>query len=292
MDHHRAVILHKSAYNWIEGRSLNSVFVALALAGGYPFAIEPNIVHLNRYVISLPALPPAFHGFTIAHLTDFHLGPLVSASYVENIVERANALRPDLIVCTGDYVRQRNSREEIDQVWPLLSRLQARHGVFSVLGNHDHWADTERSLYWLERSGQNIRHQCREISRGKERILFGGAGDYWEDELRIDEIFSNSDEGECRILLSHNPDSMDSNYETNLSLVLSGHTHGGQVVVPFAGPPILPVKNKRYASGLIATARGPLFISRGLGWSILPIRFNCPPEIALLKLLCAHSEQA
>jgi len=242
-------------------------------------------VQVNRYKIPIANLPPSFHGITIAHLTDLHLGFLVSESFVEGIVHRTNRLRTDVIVCTGDYVHERNTIGEIEKVWPILSKLKARYGVYSVLGNHDHWADSDRSLYWLERTVQNIRHKCKPIYKGKDRILIGGAGDYWEDELKIDKVFSCSDENECRLLLSHNPDSVDTVFNTPLSLVLSGHTHGGQVVIPFFGPPMLPVKNKDYSSGLIATHRTQLFISRGIGWAIYPVRFNCYPEIAVLELV-------
>ena len=258
---------------------------ATALLGSYPVLIERNIVQVNRYKIPIANLPPSFHGFTLAQLTDLHLGFLVSESFVEGIVNRTNRLRTDLIVCTGDYVHERNTIQQIDKVWPILSKLEAKHGVYSVLGNHDHWADSDRSLYWLKRTGQNIRHECKSIYKGSDRILIGGAGDYWEDELKIDKAFSCSDENECRLLLSHNPDSVDSVFNTTLSLVLSGHTHGGQVVIPFFGPPILPVKNKDYSSGLIATHKTQLFISRGIGWTIYPIRFNCYPEIAVLELV-------
>lgn len=204
---------------------------------------------------------------------------------IEGVVDRTNRLRSDLIVCTGGYVHARNTLGEIEAVWPILSKLTARHCVCSVLGNHDHWADLDRSLYWLARTGQGIRHACKPIYQGRDRILIGGAGDYWEDELKIDQVFSLSDDKDCRLLLSHNPDAMDTDFNTPLSLVITGHTHGGQVVVPFFGPPVLPVKNKAYSSGLITTPKTRLFISRGIGWAIYPIRFNCYPEIAALELV-------
>jgi uncharacterized protein len=256
---------------------------ASALLASYPVFIERHWVQINRYRIAVPNLPKAFNGFRVVHLTDLHLGFLVSKAFVENVIHKANRLKPDMIVCTGDYVHARNSTIEIDTVWPMMSKLRANYGVYSILGNHDHWADTERSLQWLQRSGQNIRHTCKPVYKGGERIIIGGAGDYWEDELNIDECFANSDEGDCRILLTHNPDSVDTAFETPLSLILSGHTHGGQVSIPFYGPPMLPVKNKRYSSGLIDTEKGNLFISKGIGWSIYPIRFNCYPEIAVLE---------
>ena len=258
---------------------------ATVLAASYPLFIERRWVQVNRYRVPIANLPPAFHGFTIAQLTDIHLGLLVSDAFVEQIVARTNALGVDLIACTGDYVHARNTTTEIDRVWPILSRLRAPHGVLSVLGNHDHWADLERSLYWMERSGQGLRHSHRLIERGGQRLVIGGAGDLWEDTLGIDQAFADSDADGCRILLSHNPDSVDMHFDTDIALTLSGHTHGGQLVLPFYGPPVLPVANKRYSSGLIATARSQLFISRGLGWAIVPVRFNCYPEIAVLELL-------
>jgi uncharacterized protein len=255
-----------------------------ALLAGYPVFIERNWVQINNYRLSVPSLPKAFNGFRVVHLTDLHLGYLVSESFIREVIHKANRLKPDIIVCTGDYVHASNTTKEIDTVWPILSTLKARYGVYSILGNHDHWADTEKSLQWLQRTGQSVRHTCKPIYRGKERILIGGAGDYWEDELNIDLSFSSSDEGDCRILLTHNPDSVDTDFETPLALILSGHTHGGQVSIPFLGPPVLPVKNKKYASGLIETEKGPLFISKGIGWTIYPIRINCYPEIAVHEL--------
>ena len=267
-------------------------FLRLSLYGGvaslvasYSVFIERNLVQINRYKVPIDDLPDNFHGFKLVQLTDLHLGFMVSESFIEGVVQKAKALNPDVIVCTGDYVHAKNTKAEINKVWPILSKLEAKYGVFSVLGNHDHWADSESSLNWLERSGQNIRHQCKAIYKGKDRIIIGGSGDYWEDELNIDKAFSSSDEGDCRILLAHNPDSVDTKYKTPLSLVLSGHTHGGQVVIPFYGPLVLPVQNKRYSSGLIETQNTKLFISRGIGWAIYPVRFNCYPEIAVLELI-------
>ncbi len=257
---------------------------AAALAGSYPTCIERNILTTNYYKIIIPDLPTAFNGFSIAHLTDIHFGLFVSKSFVEKIVRKTNRLNTDITVCTGDYVHARNTTQEIDAVWPILTKLTATHGVYSVLGNHDHWADSERSKYWLNRSGQDLRHKCISIRKGSDAVFIGGAGDLWEDSLDIDKTFSDTDENACRILLSHNPDSVDSNFKTKVSLVLSGHTHGGQVRFPFYGAPVLPVANKKYSSGIIETPTTKLFISRGIGWAIVPIRFNCLPEIAVITL--------
>lgn len=255
------------------------------LLASYPFFIERHLVQMNEYKIVLPSLPKLFDGFRVVHLTDIHHGILTSQSFVKRIIDKTNNLKPDAIVCTGDYVNAKNSQNEINQVWPILSHLSAKEGVYAVLGNHDHWADGELSLDWLEKSGQSVRHTSRAIVRGKDRIVIGGSGDLWEDELGIDKAFKSSDDKDFRILLSHNPDAADRYFKTPIDLMLSGHTHGGQISIPFAGPPVLPVQNKEYAHGLIKTGKTTLFISKGIGWSTLPVRFNCLPEIAVLHLV-------
>jgi predicted MPP superfamily phosphohydrolase len=130
-----------------------------------------------------------------------------------------------------------------------------------------------------------VRQKAKPIIRGDESVWIGGAGDYGEDEIGIDKAFQHVVDKECKILLSHNPDSADTYFEAQVDLMISGHTHGGQVNIPFVGPPIFPVKNKSYSSGFIRTGRTNLYISRGLGWAILPIRFNCYPEISVLILI-------
>ncbi len=255
-----------------------------ALIASYPFCIERYIFQVNTYRIPVSNLPSNFNGFTIVQLTDLHYGFLMPLRVVEKIIYKINTLQKDVIVCTGDYVLERNGTTQIDTVWPHLMKLRANSGVYSVLGNHDHWGDTERSLYWLEKSGQNIRHKAVPIIKGEEKIWLGGAGDYLEDNLDIDKAFQHVPRSECKILLSHNPDSADTDFKTRIDLMISGHTHGGQVIIPFVGPPILPVKNKSYSSGFIRTGKTHLYISRGLGWAMLPVRFNCLPEISILKL--------
>lgn len=156
-----------------------------ALAASYPTLIERNIVQINHYTIPITTLPPAFHGFRIAQLTDLHHGFLVSESFLKGVIKRTNDLHPDMVVCTGDYVHARNSKSEIDRVWPIMAELRVKEGVYSVLGNHDHWADAQRSLYWLNQTGQNIRHSCKAIHRGNESIIIGGSGDRAQDRYGL-----------------------------------------------------------------------------------------------------------
>ena len=263
---------------------------SVGLMASYPVFIERNIVLTNYYRIPVSNLPTKFSGFRVVHLTDFHYGPLVSLNFIRNVVDRANRLKPDLIVCTGDYVHERNSTRQIDEVWPILSQLKAPFGIYSVLGNHDHWADTARSDYWLKKTRQDLRHKSIRIERDGCCFWLAGAGDFWEDHQNLDKLLSPIPETDCRIVPAHNPDTADTKYASRIDLMLSGHTHGGQVQIPFIGAPALPVRNKNYSSGLKTSPRGcKVFISKGIGWAIYPVRFNCFPEIAEIELISEHN---
>jgi hypothetical protein len=265
---------------------LGGVFGTAGLVASYPVCIERYLILTNLYRVPVPNLPTAFSGLRIAHLTDLHYGFLVPLAVIRHVVHRANELAPDLIVCTGDYVHEKGATTEIDAVWPLLAQLGAPLGVHSVLGNHDHWADTARSREWLHETNQDLRHRVKVIEKAGQRLWLGGAGDLWEDHGNLDQILGGIPDSDCRIFLAHNPDTADTEFSARVDLMISGHTHGGQVVIPFMGPPILPVRNKTYSSGLKTSPRGMnVFISRGIGWAIYPVRFNCPPEIAVLELV-------
>ena len=117
-----------------------------------------------------------------------------------------------------------------------------------VFGNHDHWADTGRSQHWLSQSGQDLRHKIVPIDKNGSRIWLVGAGDLWEDHKELDELLSGIPESDCRIVLAHNPDTADTEFLSRVDLMICGHTHGGQVSIPFVGTPVLPVRNKTYSS--------------------------------------------
>ncbi len=255
-----------------------------ALLASYSLFFERFSFQINTYDIAVPNLPKIFTNFRITHLTDLHHGLFMPLTIIRYLIDKANSLGSDIIVCTGDYVNEKNGIGEIDSIWPELMRLEAKYGVYSVLGNHDHWADTDRSLYWLNRSGQNIRHRSVPIKKDDRCFWIGGAGDYLEDEFGADKAFRHAPAGDCKILLAHNPDSADIRSEVRVDLMISGHTHGGQVRIPFYGAPMVPVNNKIYTSGFIKAGAVNLFISRGLGTVLFPVRFNCYPEISVLKL--------
>ncbi|MBI5440721.1 MAG: hypothetical protein HY900_05860 [Deltaproteobacteria bacterium] len=145
------------------------------------------------------------------------------------------------------------------------------------------------SIHGREGSGtcpKAMIHKVRSLERGGKTVWIAGAGDLWEDHRDVDVLLRGIPEADCRIVLAHNPDTADTGFGGRTDLMISGHTHGGQVNIPFLGPPVLPVRNKTYSSGLKTSTRGArVFISRGIGWAIYPVRFNCPPEIAVLELV-------
>lgn len=256
-----------------------------ALIASYPLFIERSLVQVNRYRVPVARLPAAFEGFTIVQLTDLHYGPLVPFSQMLRVIERANSIPRDIIVCTGDYIHENNSGYKIEKIWPLLGTLKAPLGVFSVLGNHDHWADTEQSMYWMDKTGQNLRHKIHKIEKNGQSLWLAGAGDLWMDHFNIDLLLKPVPQDDCRIVLAHNPDTADTVFDSRPDLFISGHTHGGQINIPLLGTPVLPVNNKNYSFGLKRSPGNiPVFISRGIGWAIYPVRFNCFPEIAVLTL--------
>lgn len=252
------------------------------LLASYVVFFERYFFEVNTYKVPVTRLPKEFEGFRIAQLTDIHYGSLPHA-VVDSVIQKTKTLKVDLIALTGDYIYS-NLVEEIKPVWELLGQLEASEGVYSVLGNHDLYKDNEDSLEALERSKQNIRHKSKAITKKGKRIWIGGAGDLKTDELGIDKTFAGVDTQECKILLAHNPDTVKTNFLTRVDLVIAGHTHGGQIVIPFYGPLVLPKGSKKYDRGFFRTPKGNLFISKGIGTSTFPVRFNCPPEITILEL--------
>ena len=257
------------------------------LATGYPVLVERVMVQVNHYDIPIVGLAPPFDGFRLVHLSDLHYAEFTSASWLGRVLDRAQEEAGDLIVLTGDYVHARKTREQLDTIWPELTRIDAPFGVRMVLGNHDHWADSDHALGLLEASGRSLRNRAEVLRKDGAELVLAGTGDLWEDEVRIDETLAGQDPASPRIVLAHNPDTADLPHRERVDLFVCGHTHGGQVRLPVLGAPILAVANKAYDQGLRWSARSRLFINRGIGWAGLPIRQNCPPEIAVLHLRAA-----
>ncbi len=278
------------------------VWSGTALAAGgvaYPALIEPSRVVVNHVPLRIPDLPAAWEGMIVAHLTDLHRSRYVSAKYLADCVARVNALQPDLIVFTGDYLTHARSprREHVygdaaeadgyaRDAAECLGRAQSRYGVFASLGNHDHWYDSAKVTRLIEAAGVPVlRNQSVAVPIRGERLPLVGLGDMWTEPPDFPRAFAGVD-APFTLVLMHNPDSFEHWSQPGCQLVLAGHTHGGQVNIPFIGPPIVPsLYGQKYAHGLFQRGAAHMYVNRGLGCIFPAIRFNCRPEIAVLHLL-------
>jgi len=265
------------------------------LAGGtlYACGIEPTWLRRRALTVSLPALPRAFAGYRIAQLSDLHVGSGVSRAFLEHAVSVANASRPDLAVVTGDLVDDKGLDGAAEQAAAILSGLRARHGVCAVLGNHDTGAffpldkvalGAVRHLEGvLDRAGIDLlENESRVHEREGGRLRVTGLGDLWSGRFAPGRTQVTEPKGVC-IALSHNPDTAPELARRGTNLILSGHTHGGQVNLPFFGPPYLPVRRKQFIAGPYAVGRAKLYVNSGLGYSHR-IRFRARPEVTILTL--------
>ncbi len=256
---------------------------AVTALAGYP-VWETRHLMINRLTIPVPQLPESFAGMKIAFIADTHVGPFLSTGYLRQVVDKVNALGADLIALGGDYVHR-----ESKYVAPAaleLARLSAPLGVFSILGNHDYYAG--RILTLAEFAKNHIPclvNSGQRITRGTESFWLAGVDDLCRGNPQPEMALQGVRPGEAIIMLSHSPDVAETLDDDRVGLMLSGHTHGGQVRLPLIGCPIIPSQyGQKYASGLVKAPKTNCFVTRGVGTIFPPVRLNCPPEISLLTL--------
>lgn len=279
---------------------------SVAASGGvgglaaYSLFYEPHRVPVTRTSLKIAGLPESMNGLRIVQLTDLHLGPWISREFVRSVVDRANRLEPDLIALTGDYVHQ-----SPDYIWPVaaeLGRLRAKGGVAAVLGNHDWWESAELFREHFDRFGiplidnnRLILTPERRLERSaREGLCIAGVGDLWEDDIKFSSALGGVPDAMPRVVLSHNPDVAEmtelAGGSYRADLLLAGHTHGGQVGFPVVGTPVIPSRyGQKYARGLVQGPACPVYVSRGVGTTGLPVRFRVPPEIAVITLTSGGS---
>lgn len=256
-----------------------------ALGIAYGYNVEPHRIQVERVALALPRLPGAFDGLTIAHLSDLHLGPYVSEEHLLRAVQMTNALKPDVIALTGDLVN--SSWRFIQPCAEIISKFEAPLGVYAVLGNHDYWVGfLELMLQQMQKARVTLlRNQAIPLTRGRSTIYLVGIDDLLQRLANVRRALDRVPSNACKIALMHEPDFADISAQAEIDLQLSGHSHGGQVRLPFIGPLVLPKYGKKYPMGLYRVGNFTrLYTTRGVG--VLPpaVRFNCPPEITLLTL--------
>jgi predicted MPP superfamily phosphohydrolase len=237
--------------------------------------------------LAIPNLPPKLVGLRIAHLSDLHMSGRIAKSYFEQVAACVNESDPDLIAITGDIV-ERNAC--IDWIPDTLARLRAPGGVHYVLGNHDRKVDKRWLTIALAEAGLvHLGGQTRTVKLRNHDVLLAGNELPWHG--RPPEVAEASDTHGpghvLRVVLTHTPDQFGWAQANNFDLMMAGHTHGGQVCLPYRGAVLVPsLHGARYAEGVFRAGRTVMHVSRGTA-SLSPLRYNCPPEIAVLVLQSA-----
>jgi uncharacterized protein len=285
---------------WALPRKLTTsrrTFLKRLLAAGVVFSgfsfWEAHEAVIERITIRLHKLPAAFDGFTIAQLTDLHYDEYLHQSYFRDIVARVNGLRPDLIALTGDYVttpildryRRQAAQKQAPPCAAVMAGLDAPHGVFAVLGNHDHYCGPDIVMDAFR--AQNVPvliNEARPIERGGERIWICGVDSVFGRSYRPKKALAAAPAEQCRMVLLHEPDRADDVSQLGADFMMAGHSHGGQVRIPLLGAPVLPSQGRKYPIGLRTVNGMKLYTNRGVGVIHLPLRFHCPPEITLYTL--------
>ena len=246
---------------------------------------ESGEVSVERIPIPLKRLPAVFEGFTIAQISDIHLLPYTRPEFVKKAVAVTNSLNPDVTVLTGDYVWRDN--EAMFELTPIIAALNARHGVFGILGNHDYWLDVDPVIEGFRQARIPLLvNEHVPITIGGDTLVLAGLDDGWAGHPDLDTALDGAQANAPVILLLHEPDLADAyGPDGRCVLQLSGHSHGGQVRLPGTGALILPYLGQKYDFGLYQINDMWLYTNRGLGNISVPMRLNCAPEVTLFTLM-------
>ncbi len=260
-------------------------------AGAYTRWVEPFWPEFHEVNMPIPRLSQVFHGFRITHLTDLHVSDIVPMSYLREVVDRVNELGTDLIVITGDLVMHSDCR--VDDAIDLISRLKVRKIV--TFGNHDYdifrpgqgrpsTGVADALQKGLEQIGCVVlRNGATTITHVGETFTVVGLEDLWSGLFDPARAFAGITPEQPVIALSHNPDTVPQLEPFKPGLILCGHTHGGQVRLPFFGPILLPVSHREWSQGYFRLKESRLYVSRAVGY-LRKVRFCCRPEVPTFRL--------
>lgn len=264
--------------------------LALALLGlAYAVFVEPRRLVVRPVTIAPPGWPAALDRLLVVVLSDIHTGsPGMSTARLEEVVARVNEARPDLVLLAGDYVIHGVVGGRFvppDVTARVLGRIDARLGTYAVLGNHDWWQGRrEVEGAFLAAGIPVLDDRARAVGDGDARFWVVGVSDLWEGPHDWRRALAQVTDDRPVVLFTHNPD-LFPELPARVALTVAGHTHGGQVSLPLLGPPVVPSSfGKRYAAGHVVEDGRHLFVTPGIGTSILPVRFNVPPEVSVLSL--------
>lgn len=255
--------------------------IVIIILGVWAFLIEPSILKVS--IINLKN--NHLKGLKVVFIGDLHVKPY-QKKHLKNIVKKISEQHPDLILCIGDFVsgHKKSQSLSIEEITQELSVLKPKYGFYTTLGNHDWWQGGENIEKVLEESGIIVLgNENITININDKKLCIAGIEDLSTKGVDIEKALKNIHQPS--ILLSHSPDVFPLiNKQNKIDLVLAGHTHGGQVRFPFIGPLIVPSDyGNKYAQGLIEESNHIMFVTKGIGTSIIPVRFNCTPEIVVIN---------
>ncbi len=273
-----------------------AVLTSNAWRTAYENATGPDRILISMYEMDIIDLHPGLNGLRIVQLTDIHHGPWLPIEFVEAVVEKTNNLKPDIVALTGDYVV--NSPRYIKPVVDALKKLTPHIATVAVLGNHDWWeggqaivdAFEKAKIPLLDNKRLMLTPDRKLVPDARQGLCLAGVGDPWADKVDFDAALADVPGHMPRILLSHNPDCAEDRHflkmRYRVDLMLSGHTHGGQVCFPGNRQPVLPkIRKNKSARGLVFGPQCPVYISRGIGTAGVPLRLGADPEIAVFDLV-------
>ena len=274
--------------------SLVAIVLLLAFVVFWAFLVEPNRLVVRQQAIQIDNWPQELKGLRIAVISDIHAGgSFIDEKKLQTIVERTNELHPELIVILGDYMSGNGGtsrRIEPEVFGPVLKNLSAPLGVYSVLGNHDWWYNGNKVRRGLESNGIKVLDdEVMQINARGTSLWLVGLADLWTRAPQttadhIAETVNRVPQGAPMIALTHNPDIFP-RLPSRVPLLIAGHTHGGQVRFPVIGTVVQASRyGDRYIAGHVFENGHHLFVTSGIGTSIMPVRFGVPPEIVLLTI--------
>ena len=258
--------------------------VAVAATSAYASLVEPYYYWISETDVFIRDLPERFENFRITQLTDIHHSRILGIDQVRRVVALAQQTKPDVFVLTGDYTT--TYRRFIEPCAEALAALSAPEGVWAVLGNHDYYTDPELTTRALRRRRIAVLDNAHTtLQRGPDALQLSGIDDFSWNATDWTRAFAGLKPSTPTILLSHQPGVLDLVQTQNVDLILSGHTHGGQVRLPGLGAPArFATRELKYDRGLFQRGDTQLYVSSGTGVIGLPLRLGVRPEIAVLRL--------
>jgi uncharacterized protein len=257
---------------------------------GYGFLLESGLFSVETVPLTLKRLPKVFSGFRVAQISDIHMGGWMNLKRLQHVAELVIAQNPDVLLITGDFLKGRRftatEKQGIKDLIKVLGPLAASVPSFAVLGNHDYRTnpDAVREMLRLCKI-TDLTNTVFTVRRRGESLHLCGVDDVRHGNVRLDDVIAQLDEKNPAILLVHEPDFADISAATGkFDLQVSGHSHGGQIVLPFYGPPRLPESGRKYHTGLYKVGNMLQYTNRGVGVDRFAIRINCPPEITIFEL--------